>query len=293
MIARLASLLAFFLALAACGEELSEGAGHAPSPLLFEITDGEGEVQGWMFGTIHALPDGTVWRTKALEEANAQSDFLIVEISNLGDRAAVSKVYNQLASNDPPGPFLLRVDRTRKAELKALLRRSSFSEADFDEVETWASALMLAQLAKSGKSENGVDRAIIRDFRGRDILEFEGARKQLSIFDRLAQEDQRDLLHGVMDEIAKAKVEPGALRKAWLQGDEETLIKATQSGIMADPELYEAMLVKRNQDWLAQLLPILSKEAKPMVAVGAGHLIGPDGLPALLEQEGYIINRIQ
>ena len=62
---------------------------------------------------------------------------------------------------------------------------------------------------------------------------------------------------------------------------------------MADVELRAAILTGRNDAWLVKLLPMLEQREKPFVAVGAAHLVGPDGLPALLEAQGYTVKRLQ
>ena len=298
MIARWIVLLAASIMLAACSDENTGGPvdtdAPPPSPLLFEIANTQGELEGWLFGTIHALPDGTRWRTKALSAVVTEADFLLVEITKLNDSAATAKIYTELATFPGPSSSLKQsVSPQLHDKLDALINRSQFEREEFDRVETWAAALMLAQVAQTGKSENGVDRALIKDFRGRPIEEFEGVRAQLSIFDQLAFADQRALVEGVITEAQTADSEPARLRNAWLAGDEPTLIAATQEGIMADPELREALLVKRNQDWIAQLVPMLKGEGEPLIAVGAGHLVGPDGMPAMLEAEGYKVKRIQ
>ena len=283
-------LLAAGLCLAACQQPNAPAFSEpAPSPLLYEIANADGETEGWLFGTIHALPDNVEWRTPALTKANARADMLIVEIAALDDSAAISRIYSRLARSPGLPPITQRVSLDKRAKLDILIARSAFERSDFDRVETWAASLMLAQLAKSGDAKNGVDRAMLLEFDGREIREFEGATAQLSIFDQLPEADQRDLLEGVMADIEKAEEEPGALRKAWLAGDEDALIEATQSGIMADPELREALLVERNRDWTGQLVPILAKDELPMVAVGAGHLVGPDGMPAMLRARGYSV----
>ena len=287
-------LLAASMMLAACdiGSEPKED-GPPPAPLMYQISNKDGAVEGWMFGTIHALPDNTQWRTEILEGANTEADFLIVEIAELDDNRAISRVYTQLAARPGLPPLNERVEEAKRARLDMLIARSNFTPRDFQSVETWAAALMLAQLARTGKAENGVDRAFLEDFKGRPIREFEGASAQLTIFDQLPEQDQRDLLSGVMDDIAKAETDPGSLREAWIVGDEQALIEATQTGIMADPELREALLVERNRDWAEQLKPILAKEDLPMIAVGAGHLVGPDGLPAMLREQGFVVERVQ
>ena len=61
---------------------------------------------------------------------------------------------------------------------------------------------------------------------------------------------------------------------------------------MADPELRDALLVRRNQTWMPALLTALAAPDKPLVAVGTAHLVGPDGLVAMLDQNGYTLTRL-
>ena len=46
------------------------------------------------------------------------------------------------------------------------------------------------------------------------------------------------------------------------------------------------LLDNRNKNWVAQLKKILKKE-NVFIAVGCGHLVGSNGLIALLKKEGY------
>jgi len=286
--------LAAGILLAACSPETAApGAVVQPSPLLYEVTSPNGEIEAWLFGTIHALPDGVNWRTAELEDVTAKADFLIAEIADLDNRAAIANTFTLLAERADAESILLRVPPERRDDLRALIARSKFDQGDLSQVDTWAAALMLAQLVRGGESENGVDRAMIEGFSDRPVRELEGARKQLGIFDDLAEEDQRQLLVAVMDDIENSENKSNRLREAWLSGDEVALVDATETGMMHDPELREALLVRRNRDWTAQLLALFPEGQEPMIAVGAGHLVGPDGLPAMLEAEGYIVRRIQ
>ena len=101
------------------------------------------------------------------------------------------------------------------------------------------------------------------------------------------------MLEGVISEAGKRASDPERLRRAWLAGDETVLVEATKDGILADPELHEALLVGRNRKWAAQLDAMFRQPAMPFVAVGAAHLVGPDGLAAMLERRGYTVQRVQ
>ena len=222
-----------------------------------------------------------------------EADILVVEVGDLADTRGISEIFSQLAVSPGQPNIRTRVSPRDLPELDELLSKGRYSSRDFANVETWAAALMLAQVSSTGSPRNGVDRALLLEFPSHRVVELEGTLAQLSIFDRLAQEDQDELLAGIIDEYRTVSADPGRLRRAWLSGDEDALIEATQNGIMSDPELYEALLADRNRDWIGELAPLLKEGRAPLIAVGTAHLVGPDGLATLLEQQGYSVTRLQ
>ena len=152
---------------------------------------------------------------------------------------------------------------------------------------------MLAQGVRGGDPANGVDRALLRRFAGRPIRELEGAPRQLGIFDTLPESDQRDLLSAVVLEGKEGADESAELARTWRSGDMDRLALENNQGLLADPELRAALLVKRNEDWAAQLDKLLPEAPPALVAVGAAHMAGAEGLPNLMRQRGYTVTRVQ
>ncbi len=288
---RIVAFAAALLALTGCSPNPDADLGE-PTPPLYEIVSVDGETEGWLLGTIHALPDGTKWQTRSIDQVILDADSLVVEVASLRERAEIQTIFLELATTPGQPALASRVSAGHVEGLIDLVDSSDYQTRDFDSVETWAMALMLAQVHSQGDPENGVDRALIRNFGSREVLEFEGARKQLEIFDKLPAQDQRDLLEGVLSETSEVIEDPGRLRRAWLVNDVKALVEATETGIMADPELREALLVRRNQDWMAQLEELLAQDNRPLVAVGAAHLVGPDGLVAQLTARGYTVRSL-
>ena len=281
--------LAALLALPACG-----GREDAPAadPLFYEIANADGEVEGWMLGTIHALPDGIDWRTPAIERATQDADLLLVEVAELDNRTEIALTFGGLDTTEGLGPLENRIAPALRAPLGEIVARSDFPANSFANTESWAAAIMLSQVEPYGSAANGVDRALIRAFATRDVRGFETAAGQLGVFDTLPEQDQRDLLEGTIREWHEAQDNPGRLTRAWIAGDAAVLEAATTQGIMADPELREALLVGRNRQWLPALFAALDRPERPLVAVGTAHLLGPDGLAAMLEGAGYIVRRV-
>ncbi|WP_209347569.1 TraB/GumN family protein [Pontixanthobacter sp. CEM42] len=263
-----------------------------PSPALWEVTGSDGTQEGWLFGTIHELPDGVNWRTDVLNKALGRSDWLVVEVSDLDDSGKLSQIFADLAMSVEQPPLVERVDEQHRERLKALMSAGDFKNGDFTQLETWAAALTLAQTFSQGEPENGVDRVLISEFAAK--IELEGARAQLRIFDTLAEQDQRDLLEGIIRESEKiGEVPRYHLAKSWLKGDLDDLLEGGADTILSDPELRTALLTDRNLAWVETITQEMPQKGPMMIAVGAAHMIGEEGLPALLQQEGYSVTRIQ
>ncbi len=264
-----------------------------PHPALWEITDSAGAVEGWLFGTIHALPDGAKWQSPRLTETLGDADMLVVEVADLGNGEDLSKLFEQMAFDRREGPVIERIDPALRGEFEELLVKAKVRRSYFDPMESWAAALALAQVAQTNKAENGADRVLLAAFDQREVVELEGARAQLAIFDTLPQTEQRDLLNAVIEEAREYGDKGDTLANAWLGGDTDLLIELTRRGILADPELAQVLLYDRNRAWAAQIENLLSASERPLIAVGAGHLLGERGLPALLESRGYTVSRLE
>lgn len=287
--------LALALALTACSSEQAEDKAepYPPAdPLFYELANADGEIEGWLLGTIHALPEDVEWRTPEIERVVDEADLLMVEVASLGQSDTIRQTFLELSQSAGLSPIEDRVGPDLRPEAQAIVKQSNFSRAHLRTTEDWAAAIMLSQVDAPGEPEYGVDRAVIADFEGRPVRGFETAESQLGIFDQLAADDQRALLVGTIEEWSMSKNTPERLLRAWLSGDEKVIEAATVEGIMADPELRAALLVNRNNDWMEQLQPVLGKEPKPLVAVGAAHLVGPDGLVSMLRNEGYTVTRL-
>lgn len=271
--------LAGALLLAACSET------PAPAkPALWEVTGPKGE-KAWLLGTIHALPRPAAWRSPIVDEALEGSDRLVVEVASIDP-----KIFAELARTPGQPPLADKLPLALRPRLAERLKADGIDESRFTDLETWAAAMTLAQgNAKGLDPANGIDRAVIALAGGRPIIELEGTRGQLTIFDSLPEVEQRDLLAAV---VADSKQQDNPA-ESWLKGDMATIERETHRGILADPELREALFTARNKAWTERIVTMLSAGQKPFVAVGGAHMASSEGLPALLAAHGYTVRRVQ
>ncbi len=294
MIARFATLLVVSLALTACGETGPHpDFTGPPSPALYELASADGTVEGWLFGTIHSLPDGVEWQTPKFEQALNKADVLLVEVRDLDNRHHMQDLFAERAYTLGEPPLIGKVPQPHRAQLLALLAENGANISDFADMETWSAALTIAELAGETDIENGVEQYLLDSVSGDRTLEIEGAERQLDIFDTLPEKEQRDLLLAILADIENGRDDPFATARKWYSGKIGDLASPEESALLADSELREALLIRRNRAWADILQGMLEKQPRPFVAVGAAHVSGPDGLPALLEQRGYAVTRIQ
>lgn len=283
------TLLALVAALLVAACARSEPA----SPALWRIDGPQGQ-RGYLFGTIHALPEPLAWRGPRIEEALQASDRLVLEVAAVSDDATTARAFAALAQSPGLPPLDLRLPPADRAELQADMAATGIAKGSLDGLETWAAALALQQAAAQREgidSGNGIDRALARTWRG-PIEELEGAPAQLAIFDRLAEDDQRALLLAVL-RGGDTGEEAAKLARAWASGDMDAIEAAVSGEFLDDPDLREALLTGRNRAWVERLDAALRRGERPFVAVGAAHLAGKDGLPVLLGLRGWKVTRVQ
>lgn len=259
-------------------------------PALWRIV-GPDQREGWLFGTIHAAPAPLAWKTGAVSQALGRSDTIMVEVANIGDDAAVARTFAALARSPGLPPVEKRVGPGQRPALARMLADRHLAPEDLHDVETWAVALTLARPATGSETKNGVDRAVLAATKGKRVVELEGAAAQLAIFDRLPEAEQRDLLDAVLAD-ASALDDEADLVAVWRRGDMARLEAETRTGLLADPELRDALYTRRNRRWTQRIAAEIRAGHRPFVAVGAAHMPGPDGLIAMLQQRGYAVTRI-
>ncbi|QDK32472.1 TraB/GumN family protein [Sphingomonas sp. IC081] len=272
--------------LAACSQS-----PEPANPALWHV-EGSGGQQAWLFGTIHSVKRPLAWDTAKVRGALAAADSVMVEVSNLADEKAVAATFARLAKSSGQPVLSQRISVKYRPALAALLKRGGYTDGDFALMDTWAAALTLARIgASDDDSRNGVDRAVMAQAGEKPVVELEGAERQLGLFDGLAEADQRDLLTAVVTD--QQGDDDSRLAESWRKGDMTAIERETRRGMLTDPQLRAVLFTGRNRDWTSRIAAAMTQGHRPFVAVGAAHMAGPEGLPALLAANGYKVTRVE
>ena len=75
--------------------------------------------------------------------------------------------------------------------------------------------------------------------------------------------------------------------QSWRTGAMKGLEELIMKSFVEHPDIYERLLAARNRNWVPKIIEFTKREENVLVIVGAGHMVGTDGLVALLQEMGY------
>ena len=263
-------------------------------PAMWQVSDGDTRII--LLGSVHMLPADLDWQDDRIGRAIDQADELLLELAP-SEVAAVPGLFARMARDETVPPVERRLAAPAADRLVDMARAAGMDEADADATESWALTLMIGNVATADAGlsvDNGVEQQLTRAFaeRGKRVGGLETANQQLTLFDSLPNAVQDRML---ADTVRRAPQAPATIRttiRAWASGDTAALARLAAEDFASLPEVTTPLITDRNRRWATQLGERMARPGTVLVAVGTGHLVGPDSLPALLEARGFRVERL-
>jgi uncharacterized protein YbaP (TraB family) len=252
----------------------------------------------YLIGSIHVMTPDFYPLNPALEAAFKDADLLVeeVDMAEMLDPMAQMKI---LSRGMLPGDQSL--DKLLSPATLALVKKATgdlgAAGGPLMRFKPWmlAVALQGMELQKAGfDPELGLDKhfydAAIEA--GKTVQGLETADYQISVFDGMTMEQQDRMLAQTLRELATELASVGKLADAWKIGDVATVERIVQAELKAEPIIYQRLLVDRNKNWLPKIEALFARSGRALVVVGAAHLVGPDGVVAMLKAKGYTVEQL-
>ena len=270
--------------------------GAPPATKTFMWTVERAGRTGWLVGSLHLLTPDHYPLPAAMEAAFARADALVEEM-DMNEAAEPATASLMLSKGmNPPGTTLgSQISRETHTKLTDWLARRGVTVTPFEAMRPWMAAMTLQVLALQGL---GFDPALGLDkyFRdasmksGKHFVPLETAAEQIEFLSGFSARTQdlmlRETLEGLETELAEIKT----IASAWRRGDADTIERIAVTSMKDAPEVYQSLLVDRNRRWMPDIESCLSTR-RCFIVVGAAHLVGPDGLVAMLRQRGYRVEQ--
>lgn len=272
----------------------------AEKGLLWRVRQGAGTV--YLAGSIHVLPAGATLPPpylRAYDEAESlmmEADLAALE-SPEGLGAFIGEVMVR-ALLPPERSLRALLGQERWTRLVAAVRPMGLPLEALDRFEPWLASLMLtAMAAQQGgfEAENGVEVQLLRraGADGKRIDALETLAQQLDLFDGLPEAEQVAMLDQSLADSTLRSGPIAAMEAAWRRGDAAALQEFLRRSLPEGSRARTRFLSQRNQAWLQGIEARLRRPDDTLVVVGALHLLGDDGLVALLRQRGLVVERVE
>jgi uncharacterized protein YbaP (TraB family) len=272
----------------------------AEQGLLWRMRQGAGTV--YLAGSIHVLPAGATLPPSYLRAYDeAEGLMMEVDLTTLETPEGLGAFIGEVMVRAllPPDRSLRTVlGPERWTRLVAALRPMGLPEEGLDRFEPWMASMILTSMAMQQggfEAESGVEGQLLRraSADGKLIDPLQTLAQQLDLFDGLPEPEQVAMLDQGLAESAPLGGSIAALETAWRRGDEAALLELLRRSLPEGSQARSRLLSQRNQAWLQGIEARLRRPDDTMVVVGALHLLGEDGLVALLRQRGLVVERVE
>ena len=268
----------------------------AARSFLWKVTGKNGGVV-YLAGSVHMLTPAHYPLAPAFDAAYKDSDLLVEELDMaelLAPSAQMAFLSKGMLGSDQSLEKLISPS-TLALVNKALADLGPAGEM-LKRFKPWLLAMTLEQLemqkagydASLGLDKHFYDRA---QENSKSVQGLETAEYQISRFEGMTMEQQDHLLAETLKQMETEKASITRLLDAWKTGDAPAVEKIVLADLKNDPVLYQRLLVERNRNWLPKIDELFARKGRALVVVGAAHLVGPDGLLAMLKSKGYTVEQ--
>jgi uncharacterized protein YbaP (TraB family) len=289
---RLASavaLLAFFLLNA------NTALCQSAKKFLWEVQSPKNTV--YLLGSIHVLTKDSYPLPAEFEEAYRESEAVVFETDlDEMDEPKTQELVSRLGLL-PPGESLKElISEDTYRQLEKRLAASGIGIAPFERFKPWLCTLVITaqELRRLGfDPQYGLDKYFFDKAKkdGKRIVALETVEEQLHLFADMDRAQQDALLRQTLQELDVTEKLFRQMIDAWDKGNTERIYGMIKESLDPYPDIYRELFVKRNLKWVGKIEKMLGQNGKILVIVGAGHLVGPDGLIALLAAKGLKITQ--
>jgi uncharacterized protein YbaP (TraB family) len=252
----------------------------------------------YLGGTVHVLPTDQYPLPKPFDRAFNDSDNLMFEtpLPDPTDMVAASNMMSKMSYTN--GDTLSKkLNRSTYEKLNKYLSSFGINAAQFDQFKPGFLIVMMSmlELKKANLSGEGVDAYFMKKGREENkyISFFETADFQLSLLANMSNGNEDNFIKTSIKGNKNFAQKFERIVKYWRNGNEAGLQQVIlEDSKNFDRKTYNALFKDRNHRWLPKIIQALSRTETTFILVGAGHLVGHDGVLALLKNKGYKIQQL-
>ena len=248
----------------------------------------------FILSSVHLLGPNVAWRDAEIDAAAERADTFVFEVPN--GKAEDEEMLRFVIENGrlPRGQTLrAQLSPAAQNDYAAACSLAGVDTKSFDKMRPWLAAVLLTLNYMSQRhmtSTNTPDdiyyAQAIQEKKGLAYLDT--TRDQLTFVARFDETEGIAGFSALLADFAKQPERVDALIGTWRDGDTTKMAQLVDRSLRDDPE-GARIFAQRNKDWALHLERLLDSGGNYFVVVGIAHLVGPNGVPALLRADGYTV----
>jgi uncharacterized protein len=292
-IVRTVCLLCLLLLLGACAA--TNGVGESKAT-LWKVRGDHNSV--YLLGSIHVLSQQAYPLKPVLERAFNDADQVVFEIDLARfNRKSFTTEFSRTAFYPTGQSLSTSLTPQTLSLLNSVLPGYGLSLKRVEHLKPWflAEALSSRTLEKAGFTDRlGIDLYFYHkaEAAGKPVFGLETLRDQAEIFDRFNNQQNEQYLLSTLSGLPKYAEMIRRLVNAWKDGDVRLLDRLLNQDKQADPLTHDTLFSRRNSKWLPEIERFAHGNGNYLIIVGAGHLVGDDGVVRQLRRAGFSVQQL-
>ena len=270
------------------------GFSQTPHTLLWQISGNGLQKPSYLFGTMHILCADDAHLSDSLRAVIAHIDEVYFEI-DISDMSGMLGSMKYMRMNDSKKLSDLLTPKEYE-RVKAYFNQHA-AMLPFGMLERFKPMLISSLIETAGldcQTTDGMELMIMKEVRSyhKPVNGLETVEFQAGLFDSIPYEQQARELVNYVDSSDEYKKMTQQLAEVYKEQDLDKIDSMSRQG---DPSMnghMDILLYDRNRKWAKMLAGLLPKKSL-LVAVGAAHLPGENGVIDLLRKQGYTLTPVK
>lgn len=252
----------------------------------------------YLLGSVHVLKESDYPLAGPIEAAFTNSQVAVFEASPKEMKEPETQLKMMAKSTLPAGETLKdRLSPKLYADFQKQVEQAGVPATVFDQFQPAMAgfALVMIELQKLGADPaNGMDEHFFSraEKEGKRIVPLETVEFQINLMTTFTRSEEESLLRSLLDQLDDTKKMWNEMITAWKTGDSASLEKLLNDSMKESPAIFKRLVTDRNQTWVPKIEELLRGADNAVVIVGAGHLVGTNGVVELLRRKGISIKQL-
>jgi len=126
---------------------------------------------------------------------------------------------------------------------------------------------------------------------GKQIVPLESIDFQLGILNGFSKEEGDWFMKQTLKDLDNVKTEAADMVKYWETGEGDKLAQMLDKGLKESAAIYKRLITDRNHNWIPKIEELARGNKNAIIIVGAGHLVGKEGLVESLKKDGFKVTQ--